>query len=69
MKIKFSEDDDLVLKKIPEFLDIKRFAKFVFHECKKYYPQVSLVAYLYKLAATSANRFAEKYIKVEVGQD
>ena len=49
MKIKFNSDDDLPLRKILEFYDKMIVLRSVFSEVKKYYSQVFLDEYFYKL--------------------
>ena len=49
MKIKFYSDDELPLNKTIEVPTITIFVRAVFHENNKYYPQVFLDEYLYKL--------------------
>ena len=51
MKIRFSSDDDLLLKKTPELQNIIILVvRTAFHDDNKYYSQVFLDAFLYKLA-------------------
>lgn len=47
MKIRFNSDDDLPL--LPMMVFKIRFFRSVFHEGNKYYPQMFLDEYLYKL--------------------
>ena len=49
MKIKFSSDDELPLNKTIEIPTTTIVIRAVFHENKKYYPQVLLDEYLYEL--------------------
>ena len=49
MKIKFNSDDDLPLREILEFYDKMIVVRSVFSEVKKYYSQVFLDKYFYKL--------------------
>ena len=49
MKIKFSSDEDLTLKKTLELHNIVVLVRSVFHEGNNYYPQVFLDECLYKL--------------------
>ena len=49
MKIKFNSDDELPLNKTVEIRDMIIVIKAVFSENSKYYPQVFLDEYLYKL--------------------
>ena len=49
MKIKFNSDDGLPLNKTIEIPCMIIVARAVFHENNKYYPQVFLDEYLYKL--------------------
>ena len=48
-KIKFNSDDELPLNKLIEILSMIIVVRVVFHENTKYYPQVFLDEYLYKL--------------------
>ena len=48
-KIKFNSDDDSRLKKTLELHNMVIVLRSVFHEGKKYYPQVSLDECFYKL--------------------
>ena len=50
MKIKFNSDDDLPLQKTLELYDKIITVTFLFNDGNKYYPQVFLVEYLFKLA-------------------
>ena len=50
MKIKFNSDDDLPLQKALELYDKIITVTFLFNDGNKYYPQVFLVEYLFKLA-------------------
>ena len=50
MKIKFSSNDDLPLKRTLELHKIIIVVRFVFHEDRKYDPQIFLHEHLYKLA-------------------
>ena len=47
--ISLNSDDDLPLKKTLKFCNMIIVVRFVFHEGNKYYPQVVLDAWLYKL--------------------
>ena len=47
MKIKFASDDDLPLNKTKEIHNVTIVVRAVFHENKKYYPQVFLDECLY----------------------
>ena len=47
MKIKFDSDDDLPLNKTKEIHNVTIVVRAVFHENKKYYPQVFLDECLY----------------------
>ena len=49
MKIKFNSDNNLSSNKMIEIPIIAIVVRAVFHENNKYYPQVSLDEYLYKL--------------------
>ena len=49
MKIKLGSDDELPLNKAIEISSIIIVVRAVFQENKKYYPQVFLDEYLYKL--------------------
>ena len=49
MKIKFNSDDKLPLNKTVEIPTITIVVRAAFHENNKYYPQVFLDEYLYKL--------------------
>ena len=49
MKIKFSYNDDLPLKKTLELYNMIIAIRSVFHEGKKYYPHVFLDECFYKL--------------------
>ena len=49
MKIKFNSDDELPLNKTIEIRNMTIVIKAVFSENSKYYPQVFLDEYLYKL--------------------
>ena len=49
MKIKFNSDDELPLNKTIEIRNMTIVIKAVFSENSKYYPQVFLDKYLYKL--------------------
>ena len=49
MKIKFDSDGDLALDKMLEVYNIIIVPRAVFHENNKYYPQIFLHEYLYKL--------------------
>ena len=49
MKIKFNSDDELPLNKTIEIPTMTIVVRAVFHENNKYYPQVFLDEYLYKL--------------------
>ena len=49
MKIKFNSNGDLPLTKTLEFYNMIIVVRSVFHEGKKYYPQVFLDEYLYNL--------------------
>ena len=49
MKIKFDSADNLSLNKTMEIPIIKIVARVFFHEDNKYYPQVFLDKYLYKI--------------------
>ena len=49
MKIKFNSDDKLPLNKTEEIPTITIVVRAAFHENNKYYPQVFLDEYLYKL--------------------
>ena len=49
MKIKFNSDDGLPLKKKPEIRSMIIIDEAIFHEDNKYYPQVFLDEFLYKL--------------------
>ena len=48
MKIKFNSDGELALNKMTEILSMIIVARPVFHENKKYYPQVFLDKCLYE---------------------
>ena len=50
MKVRFNSDDDLPVNRTLQFYNMMIFAKFIFHECCKYYPQILIDEYLYKLA-------------------
>ena len=49
MKIKFNSDDELPLNKTIETLTMRIVVRTIFYENNKYYPQVFLDKYLYKL--------------------
>ena len=49
MKIKSNSDDELPLSKIIEIPTMTIVVRAVFYENNKYYPQVFLYEYLYKL--------------------
>ena len=49
MKIKFNPDDELPLNKTIEIPTMTIAVRVAFHENNKYYPQVSLDEYLYKI--------------------
>ena len=49
MKIKFNSDDELPLNKRTETLTMTIVVRTIFYENNKYYPQVFLDEYLYKL--------------------
>ena len=49
MKIKFDSDDNLALNKKIEIPIVTIFARTVFYEVKKYYPQLFLDECLYKI--------------------
>ena len=49
MKIKFNSDDDLPIHKTLRLYDMVIVVRSVFHEGKKYYPQVFLYGCLRKL--------------------
>ena len=49
MKIRFNSEDDLSLKKTIELRNMIIVVKTVFQEDSKYYPQVFLDEFLYKL--------------------
>ena len=49
MKIKYNSDDELPLSKIIEIPTMTIVVRAVFYENNKYYPQVFLYEYLYKL--------------------
>ena len=49
MKIKFNSDDELPVNKSIQIPTITVVVRAVFHENDKYYPQVFLDEYLYKL--------------------
>ena len=49
MKIKFNSDDELSLNKTIEIPTITIVVRVVFHENKKYYPQVFLDECLYQI--------------------
>ena len=49
MKIKFNSDDELSLNKTIEIPTITIVVRAVFHENKKYYPQVFLDECLYQI--------------------
>ena len=49
MKIKFNSDDELPLNKTIETLTMRIVVRTIFYENNKYYPQVFLDEYLYKL--------------------
>ena len=49
MKIKFNSDDELSLNKTIEIPTITIVLRAVFHENKKYYPQVFLDECLYQI--------------------
>ena len=59
MKFKFNSDNDLPLKKTLELFHMIIVVTSIFHEHNKYYSQVFLDEYLFKLAATRANKFAK----------
>ena len=59
MKIKFNSDDNLPLKKTLVFHNIMTVVTSIFHEGNRYYQQVLLDEYLYKLAAKHVNNFAQ----------
>ena len=42
MKIKFSSDDDLLFNKPLELRNVVIVSRAIFHEGKKYYPQVTI---------------------------
>ena len=48
-KMKFNSDDELPLNKMIEIPSMIIVVRAVFHENNKYYPQVFLDEYLYKL--------------------
>ena len=48
-KIRFNLDDELPLNKAIEIYSMITVVRAVFYENNKYYPQVFLVVYLYKL--------------------
>ena len=48
MKIKFDLDDDLPLNKTIGIYDVTTVVRAIFHENKKYYPQVFLDECMYK---------------------
>ena len=49
MKIYFDSDDELSLNETIKIPSMTTFVRAVFHENNKYYPQVFLDEYLYKL--------------------
>ena len=49
MKIKFGSDDDLPLNKTIKNYNETKVFRAIFYENNKYYPQVFLDEYLYKL--------------------
>ena len=53
MKIKFNMDDELPLNKTVEILSMVIFVRAIFYENRKYYSQVFLDEYLYKLYRTT----------------
>ena len=59
MEIKFNSDGNLPLKKTLELYIMIIVVSCVFYEDNKYYRQVFLDEWFYKLAATGANTFAK----------
>ena len=49
MKIKFNSDDELLLNKVIETPTITIVVGAIFHKNNKYYPQVFIDEYLYKI--------------------
>ena len=54
--ISLNSDDDLPLKKTLKLCNMIIVVRFVFHEGNKYYPQVVLDAWLYKLSMFEYDR-------------
>ena len=66
MKIKFNMDDELPLNKTVEILSMVIFVTAIFYENRKYYSQVFLDEYLYKLhrRTQKARSYHEKTMKL-----